>query len=62
MSDALHLNDEEMINNRLEIIMDYANGNINRVFLEKRYPFIESELRRQDLFDTVGDRFKSLNS
>ena len=56
----LHLNDEEMINNRLEIIMDYANGNINRVFLEKRYPFIESELKRQDLFDTVGERFKSL--
>ena len=60
--DILHLNDEDMINNRLEIIMDYVSGNINRIFLGKRYPFIEFELRRQNLLDTVGLRFKSLNS
>jgi len=57
--EILHLNDEEMVNNRLAIVLDYASGNINRLFLEKRYPFIESELKRQDLFDTVGERFKS---
>lgn len=58
----LHLNDEDLVNNRLEIVMDFAQGNINQIFLEKRYPFIEFELRRQNLFDTVGSRFKSLIS
>ena len=58
----LHLNDEEMLNNRYEIVMDYANGNVNRMFLKKRYPFIESELVRQNLLETVGERFKSLPS
>ena len=59
---VLHLNDEEMVTHRLAIIMDYASGNINRVFLGKRYPFIESELNRQNLLDTVGTRFKSLGT
>lgn len=56
----LHLNEEEMVNNRLDIVMDYARGSIDRSFLEKRYPFIQSELNRQNLLDTVGKRFKSL--
>ena len=56
---TLHLNDEEMINHRLEILLDFIAGNINRLYLAKRYPFIESELNRQNLFDTVGERFKS---
>ena len=60
--DILHLNQEELVNNRFEIVMNYVARNISRVFLEKKYPFIASELRRQNLFDTIGARFKSLNS
>ncbi len=58
----LHLNDEEMADNRYAIIMEYINGNINRQFLKNRYPFIEYELERQELLDTVGERFKSLTT
>ena len=60
--DILHLNQEELVNNRFEIVMNYVARNISRAFLEKKYPFIASELRRQNLFDTIGVRFKSLNS
>ena len=56
----LHLNDEDFVNNRLEIVMNFAHGNISQEFLAQKYPFIESELRRQNLFDTVGERLKSL--
>ena len=57
----LHLNDEDLVNIRFEILMDYVHGDINRVFLARRYPFIESELRRQNLLDTIGGRIKSLS-
>lgn len=60
--EILHLNDEEMADNRHSIIMEYIQGNINRQFLKKRYPFIEYELERQELLDTVGERFKPLTT
>ena len=56
----LHLNDEEFVNNRLDILLYYINGNIDRVFLESHYPFIGAELKRQNLFETIGERFKDL--
>lgn len=56
----LHLNDDPMVINRYDIIVNYINGYISKVFLERRYPFIASELNRQNLYDTIGERFKSL--
>ena len=58
--EVLHLNEEDMITNRLAIIGDYINGYFTNEYLEKQYPFIASELSRQNLYDTVGERFKSL--
>lgn len=50
---ALHLNDEEQADRRCEIIMEYIRGNVSRVFLEKRYPYIAEELARQGLYEKI---------
>lgn len=54
----LHLNDEDQATRRCEIIMEYICGNISRVFLESKYPFIAEELNRQDLYDKIKDIIK----
>lgn len=54
----LHLNDEEQANRRCEIVMEYICGNINRTFLESKYPFIAEELKRQDLYDRIKEIIK----
>ena len=41
--------------------MLYLPRKVLRLYLAKHYPFIESELNRQNLFDTVGERFKSFS-
>lgn len=33
--------------------MEYISGNINRAFLESKYPFIAEELLRQNLYEDI---------
>lgn len=54
----LHLNDEEHANQRCEIIMEYISGNVSKQFLQAKYPFIASELERQDLYDKIKEIIK----
>lgn len=49
----LHLNYEDQVSRRLDIIVDYTHGNISRSFLEKKYPFIAEELNRQGLHEKI---------
>lgn len=54
----LHLNDEEQASQRCEIIMEYISGNVSKQFLQTKYPFIASELERQDLYDKIKEIIK----
>jgi hypothetical protein len=44
---ALKLNDDAYIDNRYAILKDYSAGDCTIGFLERRYPFLASELHRQ---------------
>ena len=47
---ALKLNEyEEFVDNRLDIMMRFGNSDIEMAEIEKRYPFIASEITRQNL-------------
>lgn len=46
-------NDDALVNLRFEVVEDYALGNLTFRFLERRYPFIAHELRRQGLIDSI---------
>lgn len=54
----LHLNDEDQASQRCEIIMEYISGNVSKQFLQTKYPFIASELERQDLYDKIKEIIK----
>lgn len=43
--------DDELVQARCDIIMYYVDGDVALRFLEERYPFIASEIKRQDLVD-----------
>lgn len=49
----LRLNNEEAVNQRLGIILEYITNNITRTYLESKYPFIAEELERQDLYEQI---------
>ena len=49
----LRLNDDAWVQQRFEIVRDYSQGHTNLAFLERRYPFIACELRRQSLHETI---------
>ena len=57
--DILKLNDDDrLVQDRCDIIMEYVERNVTLTFLEKRYPFIATEIRRQALVEQVGRIFK----
>ena len=57
--DILKLNDDDrLVQDRCDIIMEYVERNVTLTFLEKRYPFIATEIRRQALVEQVGCIFR----
>lgn len=50
--------DDALVQERCDIIMHYVDGNVTLQFLERRYPFIAMEIRRQDLVNDIRDVFK----
>jgi hypothetical protein len=48
--DELRLNDDDfLVQERCEIMLSYANEELPLSFLEKRYPFLATEINRQEL-------------
>lgn len=46
----LQLNvDDSMVQERCDLLVDLADGNVTLEFLDKWYPFLSSEVRRQDV-------------
>ncbi|HUO05017.1 MAG TPA: hypothetical protein VMU16_07440 [Candidatus Binataceae bacterium] len=56
--DVLKLNSEPLVELRFEIARDYSQGNITLSFLQNRYPFVGSELARQNLVTGILGRIK----
>ncbi len=57
--DILKLNDDSnFVSGRANILTDYANDQITIDFLRKRYPFIASEIERQNIMESVKAMFK----
>jgi len=59
--EILKLNsDDNQVQARYEIVKDYANDDISEQHLRNKYPFIASELERQDLLIDIKKMFKAL--
>lgn len=57
--DILKLNDDDnLVQERCDIIMMYVDGKVKLQFLEDRYPFIAIEIKRQQLAGKMGRIFK----
>lgn len=57
--DILKLNDDDnLVQERCDIIMEYVDGRIILQFLEMRYPFIAIEIKRQQLTGRMNRIFK----
>jgi len=57
--EILKLNDDDfLVQERCEIMVAYADGDISLSFIEKRYPFIAIEIRRQGIQDTAATIFR----
>src|SRR5262249_826811 len=51
--DVLRLNsDDYMVQVRCDIMLDFVDGNISFSFLKRKYPFLASEIVRQDIETT----------
>ncbi len=46
---TLGLNDDDWVNQRFEIFTDYLNKKVELDFLQRRYPFMASEIVRQNV-------------
>lgn len=46
---TLRLNDDDWVNQRFEIFTDYLNKKVELDFLQRRYPFMASEIVRQNV-------------
>ena len=56
----LQLNeDDHFVQARCQIMLDYANSEVTLEFLRKRYPFLASEIIRQNIQNTVDEIFKT---
>lgn len=57
---SLRLNlDDNYVQERCNILMDYARNDVSKNFLERRYPFLAKEVTRQGLDQqTLKDLFK----
>ena len=59
---ALRLNtDKLLVDLRFSVVKDYAKGDLTFDYLRRRYPFIASELERQDLTDAIRAHFSARN-
>ena len=53
--DILQLNDDDdIVQERCDWLVDLAKGNVTLEFLDKWYPFLSSEVRRQSIEDDLG--------
>lgn len=52
---------DDFVQNRCNILVFYSCGDVSFNFLKNQYPFIASELERQDLVEKVKEMFKSSN-
>ncbi|HEY1529166.1 MAG TPA: hypothetical protein VGH51_23305 [Candidatus Angelobacter sp.] len=50
---ALHLNDDQFLKLRYNVLKDYSNRDTTLQFLQRRYPFIAAELQRQGRAETI---------
>lgn len=58
--DALCLNsDDNLVQERCDLMMHYARGEITLPFLVGRYPFLAVEIERQGIQNTVAQIFKT---
>lgn len=46
---SLRLNDENYVQERCNILIDYARADVSGDFLQRRYPFLSKEVNRQQL-------------
>ena len=58
----LHLNDEQYAAQRCQIILQYIGGHISQQYLKARYPLIDEELERQNLYERIKDIFRTSSS
>jgi hypothetical protein len=57
--DALRLNDDDsFVQERCDVMMMFAQGDVFLPFLEKRYPFLAAEVVRQGIQSTAASIFK----
>lgn len=56
--DILRLNAEDFVQQRFEMVRDYAAGDVSLDFLKRRYPFIAYELDRQGRSETIKVTFR----
>jgi hypothetical protein len=50
---VLRLNDDSLVRQRFHVAKDYADGDVTLAYLERRYPFIAFELKRQQATETI---------
>ena len=50
--------DDDIVQERCEIMFDFARGDVTLAYLEKRYPFLAVEIKRQNLQKTAANIFK----
>jgi len=54
--------DDSLVQERCDIMVDYAGGNLTLNFLKKRYPFLAVEIERQRLAELAVSVFKTRKS
>jgi hypothetical protein len=57
--DVLHLNsDDTFVQERCDVMLAYANGDVSLDFLHRRFPFLAAEIVRQGIQHTASAIFK----
>lgn len=57
---ALKLNeDDSLVQDRCDVMLMFAKGEVTLPFLQRRYPFLAAEVTRQGVQSTASDIFKS---
>lgn len=60
--DALRLNsDDSLVQDRCDVMVMFARGEVALPFLQKRYPFLAAEVIRQNIQSTANTLFKQPN-
>lgn len=59
--DRLRLNDDDyFVQERCDLMVDFASGAVSLVHLRKRYPFLAAEITRQGIQETAAQIFRGL--